>query len=49
MGPEGLIKQLTKALIERAMETELSEKLGYSSSLSIHAKTFLFYTIPVYN
>lgn len=32
MGPEGLIKQLTKALIERAMETELSEELGYEKS-----------------
>jgi transposase-like protein len=32
MGTEGLIKQLTKALIERAMETELSEELGYEKS-----------------
>ena len=32
LGPEGLIKQLSKALIERAMETELSEELGYEKS-----------------
>ena len=29
-GPEGLIKQLTKALIERAMDGELTAHLGYS-------------------
>ena len=34
MGPEGLIKQLTKALIERAMETELSEELKRLKLLS---------------
>ena len=28
-GPEGLLKQLTKALIERAMEAEMTEELGY--------------------
>lgn len=28
-GPEGLLKQLTKALIERAMEAELTEHVGY--------------------
>ncbi|MCX7656091.1 MAG: IS256 family transposase, partial [Treponemataceae bacterium] len=28
-GPDGLLKQLTKALIERAMEAELSEHVGY--------------------
>ena len=28
-GPEGLIKQLSKALIERAMQTELTEQIGY--------------------
>lgn len=31
MGPDGLLKQLTKALIERAMEAELDEHLGYES------------------
>jgi transposase-like protein len=28
-GPEGLIKQLSKAIIERAMQAELTEQLGY--------------------
>ena len=29
VGPEGLLKQLTKALIERAMNAEMSHHLGY--------------------
>ena len=29
-GPGGLLKQLTKALLERAMEAELSHSLGYA-------------------
>ena len=33
-GPEGLIKQLSKALIERAMQTELTEQIGYEKSES---------------
>jgi len=28
-GPDGLLKQLTKALIERAMEADLTEHVGY--------------------
>lgn len=28
-GPNGLVKQLTKALLERAMQAELSHRLGY--------------------
>lgn len=28
-GPDGLIKQLSKALIERAMQSELTDQLGY--------------------
>lgn len=28
-GPDGLIKQLSKALVERAMQAELTEQLGY--------------------
>jgi len=31
-GQDGLIKQLSKALIERAMQTELTEQLGYEKS-----------------
>ena len=31
-GPDGLIKQLSKALIERAMQTELTEQIGYPKS-----------------
>ena len=29
VGPNGLLKQLTKALVERAMNAELSQHLGY--------------------
>jgi putative transposase len=29
VGPGGLLKQLTKALIERAMNAEISHHLGY--------------------
>jgi transposase-like protein len=32
MGQGGIIKQLSKALIERAMEAELTEQLGYEKS-----------------
>jgi hypothetical protein len=28
-GPQGIMKQLTKALVERTMEAELTEHLGY--------------------
>jgi transposase-like protein len=31
-GPEGLMKQLTKAVVERMMEAELTEQLGYEKS-----------------
>jgi transposase-like protein len=31
-GPDGLLKRLTKALIERAMEAELTHELGYPKS-----------------
>jgi transposase-like protein len=31
-GPEGLVKQLSKALIERAMQAELTEQLGYEKN-----------------
>jgi len=33
-GPDGLIKQLSKALIERAMQAELTEHIGYPKSES---------------
>jgi transposase-like protein len=33
-GSDGLIKQLSKALIERAMEAELTEQIGYEKSES---------------
>ena len=33
-GPDGLLKQLSKALIERAMEAELSQELGYGKGES---------------
>ena len=38
-GPEGLIKQLSKALIERMMEAELTEQLGYEKSESGEKQT----------
>ena len=31
-GPDGLIKQLSKAIIERAMQAELTEQIGYEKS-----------------
>lgn len=31
-GPDGLLKRLTRALIERAMEAELTQELGYERS-----------------
>src|SRR5208337_5484383 len=31
-GENGLLKQLTKALIERAMQTELTEELGFEKN-----------------
>ena len=34
IGENGLLKQLTKMLVERALETELSEHLGHGKSLS---------------
>jgi transposase-like protein len=33
-GPDGLIKQLSKALIERMMQAELTEQIGYEKSES---------------
>jgi transposase-like protein len=33
-GPDGLIKQLSKALIERVMQAELTEQIGYEKSES---------------
>jgi transposase-like protein len=35
-GPDGLLKQLTKAVIERAMQAEMTEQLGYEKG--DHAK-----------
>ena len=32
VGPDGLLKQLTKALVERAMNAELSHHLGYEKT-----------------
>jgi len=33
-GPDGLVKQLNKALIERMMQAELTEQIGYEKSES---------------
>ena len=38
-GPDGLIKQLSKALIERMMEAELTDQLGYEKSESGEKQT----------
>ena len=32
IGEQGLLKQLTKALVERAMQAELSHHLGYAKN-----------------
>jgi transposase-like protein len=37
-GPEGLDKQLSKALIERAMQAELAEQIGYEKSEAVGAR-----------
>ena len=38
-GPDGLIKQLSKALIERMMQAELTEQLGYEKNESGEKET----------
>jgi len=38
-GPEGLVKQLTKALVERMMQAELTEQLGYEKSDTCEKQT----------
>ena len=38
-GPDGLIKQLSKALIERAMQVEITEEIGYEKSASGEKET----------
>ena len=38
-GPDGLMKQLSKALIERMMQAELTEQLGYEKSESGEKQT----------
>ena len=38
-GPDGLVKQLSKALIERMMQAELTEQLGYGRSESGEKET----------
>jgi Transposase and inactivated derivatives len=38
-GPDGPIKQLTKALVERAMQAEMTEHLGYESGDKAEKKT----------
>ena len=38
-GPEGIMKQLSKALIERMMEAELTEQIGYEKSDSGEKQT----------
>jgi transposase-like protein len=38
-GPEGLVKQLSKALIERMMQAELTEQLGYGKNESGEKET----------
>ena len=38
-GPGGLVKQLSKALIERMMQAELTEQIGYEKSESGEKQT----------
>ena len=35
IGENGLLKQLTKAVLERALEAEMSEHLGYENTVSL--------------
>ena len=35
IGENGLLKQLTKMLVERALEAEMTEHLGYDSSEAV--------------
>ena len=37
IGKNGLLKQLTKAVLERAMQVKITEHLGYD--LKVHPKT----------
>ena len=37
VGPNGLLKQLTKALVERAMNAEMSHHLGYEKHAAADA------------
>ena len=38
-GPEGLLKQLTKALIERVMDVEMRDQLGYEKHDQVEKDT----------
>ena len=38
-GPDGIVKQLSKALIERVMQAELTEQIGYEKSASGEKET----------
>jgi len=38
-GPNGLLKELTKALVERAMEAEMTEQIGFEKSDQAEKKT----------
>jgi transposase-like protein len=33
LGPNGLLKRLTAALVEKALQTELTEHLGYEKTM----------------
>lgn len=49
LGPNGIIKQLTKALLEKALESELTEHLGYdkhSHSQYLETKNYRNGTTP---
>jgi len=39
IGETGLLKQLTKQLLERAMQAEMTEHLGYEKNASVNKKT----------
>jgi transposase-like protein len=45
-GENGLLKQLTKALIERAMQAELTEELGYEKNQKGGSRQPIGETVP---
>ena len=45
IGETGLLKQLTKQLLERAMQAEMTEHLGYEKNSQANSKFFSLYIL----